>query len=112
MNSMNSVTIGIISDTHGLLRPEVVNALAGCDHILHAGDVGDNQVLERLARIAPVTAVRGNMDCGSWSNVLAVTEMVDFDTVFFLYPPRPAPSGFGSGGSRDSRGGKRPHPSA
>lgn len=83
MNSINSVTIGILSDTHGLLRPEVENALAGCDHILHAGDVGDSQVLARLARIAPVTAVRGNMDYGSWANTLPVTEMVEIDAVFF-----------------------------
>ena len=79
----NSVTIGILSDTHGLIRPEVEKALAGCDRILHAGDVGDNRVLERLARIAPVTAVRGNMDYGSWSSALPVTEMVEIDTVFF-----------------------------
>lgn len=83
MNAKKTKTIGILSDTHGLLRPEVEKALAGCDHILHAGDVGDNQVLERLARIAPVTAVRGNMDYGSWSNALPVTEMVEIDTVFF-----------------------------
>jgi len=80
---MSCKTIGILSDTHGLLRPEVEKALAGCDRILHAGDVGDNQVLERLARIAPVTAVRGNMDYGSWSNALPATEMVEIDTVFF-----------------------------
>ena len=52
----------MISDTHGLLRPEVVSALQGCGHILHAGDVGDAEILARLESIAPVTAVRGNVD--------------------------------------------------
>ena len=79
----NSTIIGILSDTHGLLRPEVEDALAGCDHILHAGDIGNAQVLERLAQIAPVLAVRGNMDYGSWSNSLPVTEMVAIDGIFF-----------------------------
>jgi len=61
--------VGVISDTHGLLRPEVLSALAGCDHILHAGDVGDAEIISRLQYIAPVTAVRGNIDrrgpCGT-----------------------------------------------
>ncbi|MEO8502793.1 MAG: metallophosphoesterase family protein [Acidobacteriota bacterium] len=54
--------LGLISDTHGLLRPEALAALAGCDRILHAGDVGGPDILELLRRIAPVTAVRGNVD--------------------------------------------------
>lgn len=54
--------IGILSDTHGLLRPEVLDRLAGCERILHAGDVGASQVLRDLERLAPVTAVRGNVD--------------------------------------------------
>jgi hypothetical protein len=83
MNSTNPTTIGILSDTHGLLRPEVEEALAGCARILHAGDVGDPEVLERLEGIAPVTAVRGNMDYGSWSNGLPVTEMVEIGGIFF-----------------------------
>lgn len=78
-----STTIGILSDTHGLLRPEVVKALAGCDHILHAGDIGENDVLDGLKRIAPVVAVRGNMDYGSWSNALPVTDMVEIGDIFF-----------------------------
>lgn len=57
--------VGILSDTHNLLRPEVVERLAGCQRILHAGDVGDLAVLERLRRIAPVDAVRGNTDSGA-----------------------------------------------
>lgn len=60
--SKRSHTIGLISDTHGLLRPEVFTALAGVDLILHAGDVGDNDILDGLATIAPVRAVRGNTD--------------------------------------------------
>jgi hypothetical protein len=81
--TMDTITVGVISDTHGLLRPEVEAALSGCDHILHAGDVGDAKVLERLSRIAPITAVRGNMDYGSWANDLPATEMVDIGGIFF-----------------------------
>jgi len=83
MNPTNPLTVGILSDTHGLLRPEVESILSGCDQILHAGDIGDPQVLERLARIAPVTAVRGNMDYGTWSNKLPVTEMVEAGGIYF-----------------------------
>ncbi len=75
--------IGILSDTHGLLRPEVEKALSGCDQILHAGDVGDDDVLNRLKRIAPIVAVRGNMDYGTWSNLLPVTEMLKISGLFF-----------------------------
>ena len=66
--------IGVISDTHGLLRPEAVAALAGVSHIVHAGDVGTPEVLEELRKIAPVTAVRGNNDRGPWAQQLAVSE--------------------------------------
>lgn len=62
--------IGVISDTHGLLRPEAEASLAGVEAILHAGDVGAPEVLERLSRIAPVTAVRGNVDAGPWAEAL------------------------------------------
>lgn len=65
--------IGVISDTHGLLRPEAAAALDGVDAILHAGDVGGPEVLERLAEIAPVTAVRGNNDRGTWAEKLPAT---------------------------------------
>ncbi|PIE68104.1 MAG: YfcE family phosphodiesterase [Deltaproteobacteria bacterium] len=83
MNRKSTTTVGILSDSHGLLRPEVEAALAGCDHILHAGDVGTHEVLEKLGQIAPVTAVRGNMDYGSWSNALPVYDMLDIGGVFF-----------------------------
>ncbi|SFH45281.1 hypothetical protein SAMN04488020_1153 [Palleronia marisminoris] len=65
--------IGVISDTHGLLRPEALEALEGVDRILHAGDIGDPDHLDALARIAPVTAIRGNIDRGDWAGVLAET---------------------------------------
>jgi putative phosphoesterase len=59
--------VGLISDTHGLLRPQALEALAGSDYIIHAGDIGGPQILEQLARIAPVTAVRGNNDQVPWA---------------------------------------------
>jgi putative phosphoesterase len=59
--------IGIISDTHGLLRPEAIKQLAGADHIIHAGDIGAPEVIEGLRRIAPITAIRGNIDVGEWA---------------------------------------------
>jgi len=70
--------IGLISDTHGLLRPEAVSFLAGCDHIIHAGDIGNAEILERLAQIAPVTAVRGNNDTEPWADALAEAELTRF----------------------------------
>lgn len=59
--------VGIISDTHGLLRPEAIDALAGVDRIIHAGDIGKPDILKRLAEIAPITAVRGNNDQDGWT---------------------------------------------
>ena len=69
--------IGVVSDTHGLLRPELLTALAGVDHILHAGDVGDPTILETLARIAPVTAIRGNIDTHGPCADLPTTELIE-----------------------------------
>jgi putative phosphoesterase len=71
------LVVGVISDTHGLVRPEALAALAGSDLILHAGDVGAPEVLEALRAIAPVTAVRGNNDHGAWAEKLAETEVID-----------------------------------
>ena len=68
--------IGLISDTHGLLREEALGALQGSDLILHAGDVGDPGILESLRRLAPVVAVRGNVDTEPWADSLPATEMV------------------------------------
>ena len=62
--------VGLISDTHGLLRPQALAALQGVDHIIHAGDIGNAQILEALAGIAPVTAVRGNNDTGAWAEAI------------------------------------------
>jgi putative phosphoesterase len=62
-----AVTIGLISDTHGLLRPEAVRALAGVERIIHAGDIGAPEILEQLGAIAPVEAVRGNNDKAAWA---------------------------------------------
>jgi uncharacterized protein len=69
--------IGVISDTHGLLRPEAVAALRGVDHILHAGDVGDIAILNALREIAPVTAIRGNVDVAEACAELPATEVVE-----------------------------------
>lgn len=71
------ITIGVISDTHGLLRPEAVKALHGADHIIHAGDVGDPEILDQLRAIAPLTAIRGNVDKGPWARKLPETEIVE-----------------------------------
>src|SRR5579872_3173909 len=62
-----ALTVGLISDTHGLLRPEALDALKGVTRIVHAGDIGSPDVLPRLSQIAPVSAVRGNIDSASWS---------------------------------------------
>jgi|SRR5579862_2739044 len=73
--------LGLISDTHGLLRPEACAFLRGCDHIVHAGDVGSQRVLEELASIAPLTAVRGNNDKGPWAELLPESQRVRFEEV-------------------------------
>ena len=75
--------IGIISDTHGLLRPEAVERLAGVDHIIHAGDIGRPDVISDLRRIAPVTAVRGNVDRDEWAAGYPQTELVKLGGRFF-----------------------------
>jgi len=72
-------TIGAISDTHGLLRPQALAALAGCDPIIHAGDIGSPGVLARLGALAPVHAVRGNVDHGAWSAKLPATQRIEID---------------------------------
>jgi putative phosphoesterase len=71
--------IGIISDTHGLLRPEAVKALRDVEQIIHAGDVGRPEILQELRTIAPVVAVRGNADKGDWAHRLPMTEVVEID---------------------------------
>lgn len=71
------MVIGVISDTHGLLRPEAVQALQGSQYIIHAGDVGDPEILKRLEEIAPVMAVRGNVDVESWAKKLPETDVLE-----------------------------------
>ncbi|SHH72525.1 metallophosphoesterase family protein [Bradyrhizobium erythrophlei] len=68
--------IGVISDTHGLLRPEAERHLSGVDHIVHGGDIGNPDIIAALRRIAPVTAIRGNVDTGDWANEYSDTELV------------------------------------
>jgi putative phosphoesterase len=75
--------IGLISDTHGLLRPEAVEALHGSHLILHAGDVGSPEILAKLRSIAPVVAIRGNVDTEFWANALPKTEVVTAAGVVF-----------------------------
>jgi uncharacterized protein len=77
--------IGVISDTHGLLRPEALAALAGVEHILHAGDVGDAAILDALREIAPVTAIRGNVDGWGECAELPTTDVVELaGKLFYL----------------------------
>ena len=72
--------VGLISDTHGLLRDEAVAALAGSDLIIHAGDVGKPEILDRLQTLAPVVAVRGNIDKGEWAAALPMTAVAEART--------------------------------
>jgi putative phosphoesterase len=69
--------VGLISDTHGLMRPEALTALAGVAHIVHAGDIGAPEILTQLRAIAPVTAVRGNNDKDTWARGIAEHEVVE-----------------------------------
>jgi putative phosphoesterase len=93
--------IGLISDTHGLLRPEALTALTGSDLIIHAGDVGRPEILEQLRSLAPVVAVRGNVDKGSWASQLPETAIVEAyaATIYVLHDVQqldldPAAAGF------------------
>ncbi|MFP3870437.1 MAG: metallophosphoesterase family protein [Syntrophobacteria bacterium] len=99
--SAGEYTVGLISDTHGLLRPEAVKALKGVDLTIHAGDIGNPGVLEDLRAVAPVFAVRGNMDGGEWARELPETEVVEVGEVlvYVLHDVRrmdldPAAAGF------------------
>ena len=75
------ILVGVISDTHGLLRPEALTALRESDYIIHAGDIGDAEILEKLTAIAPVTAVRGNVDKEAWAQKLPETEALELGGV-------------------------------
>ena len=74
--------VGLISDTHGLLRPEAVAFLRGSDVIVHAGDIGDADILKNLSAVAPVTMVRGNNDKGPWATAIPETEVLQVGDVF------------------------------
>jgi len=76
--------IGLISDTHGLLRPEALAFLQGCDHIVHGGDIGGAAILDTLRGIAPLTVVRGNNDRGAWAEALAETEWLQLGGLWLL----------------------------
>jgi uncharacterized protein len=73
------VIVGVISDTHGLLRPEAVELLRGSEHIIHAGDIGSPEIVPALEKIAPVTAIRGNIDTQAWARRFSETEVVDLE---------------------------------
>jgi putative phosphoesterase len=95
--------LGVISDTHGLLRPEAIEALSGVAHILHAGDVGAPEILDRLREIAPVTVVRGNVDTDSWAKKLPLTDVLQIEntSIYMLHilaelDLKPEAAGFGA----------------
>jgi putative phosphoesterase len=75
------VRVGLISDTHGLLRPEAVKLLRGVDHIIHAGDIGSPEILVELKKLAPLTAVRGNNDTGRWARSVPVKATLELEGV-------------------------------
>ena len=77
MKRENDIVVGVISDTHGLLRPEAVDALRGADMIIHAGDVGNPELIDALRGIAPTFVVRGTIDKGNWADALPLTEVVE-----------------------------------
>jgi uncharacterized protein len=83
MNEAAEFQVGIVSDTHGLVRPEVLDALRGSELILHAGDVGGQEVLTLLGTVAPVVAVRGNTDGGGWAGKLQHTQLITHRGISF-----------------------------
>jgi putative phosphoesterase len=80
----SEIILGVISDTHGLLRPQAIAALAGSDLIIHAGDVGKSEVIDRLSGVAPTFVVRGNVDNGSWAARLPSTQTVAVGALRFF----------------------------
>ncbi len=78
---LRAIAIGVISDTHGLLRPDAIAALRGSDHIIHAGDIGAPEILGELRKLAPVAAIRGNVDRAPWARKLPATEVVEIGGV-------------------------------
>lgn len=82
MVTNGNLRVGLLSDTHGLLRPEARAFLVGCDYILHGGDVGSPGILDELGALAPVIAVRGNNDQGPWAERLRETELIRIGNLF------------------------------
>lgn len=87
MQWTKEMIIGVISDTHGLLRPEAVQALHGSEHIIHAGDIGAPEIIAELKKIAPVTAIRGNVDVQTWAREFPETEVVELagKTIYVIH---------------------------
>jgi putative phosphoesterase len=81
----HKIIVGLISDTHGLLRPEALDLLRGSDFIVHAGDIGDPGIVTELARLAPVVAVRGNVDKAAWAQSIPSTDVLEVGGAAFLY---------------------------
>ena len=82
MGAQDALRVGLLSDTHGLLRPEARAFLTGCDYIIHGGDIGHCAILDELSALAPVIAVRGNNDKGPWADPLRETELVRVGGIF------------------------------
>src|ERR1700739_233914 len=82
LRRLTLMRIGIISDTHGVLRPEALELLRGSEHIIHAGDIGAPEIIPELEKIAPVTAIRGNVDTQAWAQRFAETEVVELGGVY------------------------------
>ncbi len=80
---MATMRIGVIADTHGLLRPKAMNLLHGSDHIIHAGDIGSPEIIPSLEQIAPVTAIRGNIDTAAWARRFPETAVVELAGLSF-----------------------------
>jgi putative phosphoesterase len=91
--------IGIISDTHGLLRPEAERGLADVNHIIHAGDIGRPEIVDALRRIAPVTAIRGNVDSGEWAREYSDTKLVRLagKSIYVLHDVKTLQADLGAG---------------
>src|SRR5271165_2161454 len=82
MNTQSDLRVGLVSDTHGVLRPEARAFLVGCDYIVHGGDVGGSEILDELAALAPLIAVRGNNDTAPWAERLRETELIRVGNIF------------------------------
>ena len=82
MNAAKALRVGLVSDTHGLLRPEAIRFAGDCDYLIHGGDIGSREILDELAAMAPLTVVRGNNDAAAWAAHLPETEIIRVGGVF------------------------------